>query len=58
MTNKNDILLNPFGDEDSDKSNTETVTKELTVEEQEQERIRVGAIAKHLADSMNVDYLD
>ena len=54
MTNKNDMLLNPLGDEDYD----EPVTKELTVEEQEQERIRVGAIAKHLADSMNVDYLD
>jgi hypothetical protein len=54
--NKNDTLLNPFGDKDSDESDTETVTKELTVEEQE--KMKVETIARHLADSMNVDYLD
>ena len=56
MTNKNDMLLNPLGDEDYDETDTETVTKELTTEEQT--KIKEGAIAKHLADSMNVDYLD
>ena len=54
MTNKNDILLNPFGDEDSDESNTEVVTKESS----EEEKAKIAWLSKKLADSMNTDYLD
>ena len=54
MTNKNDTLLNPFGDEDNEETDTESVTKESS----EQERTKRELLARKLADNMNVDYLD
>ena len=54
MTNKNDTLLNPFGDEDYEETDTEAVTKESS----EEERAKIAWLSKKLADSMNTDYLD
>jgi len=54
MTNKNDVLLNPFGDECYEEPDTEAVTTESS----EQEQAKYELLARRLADTMNVDYLD